>query len=210
MKKMAIVWILMLWVSFPSWGQDGDWGSYLGFRTEMDRLNRESRLHNPLLLLDFSCSGSDGTCDPIVRMFVRTVSTDQYRLPMLPPRVFLHNGKIKVDNKQLKSERDQEETLLAEACEKLPKKEICEGRWMLKKIFRLSEQEAAGSYELTLKTTLQKPGATGSQVGAVSGMQTLLLEVPQEAVASDVVFFLWEENGVLNVPQTFAPASGPA
>ncbi len=207
MHKFLIVGLLVF-SSVPfARAQDGDWGSFMSFRTEMDRLSRESRLQNPLLLLDFSCSGEEGGCDPILRMFVRTASTDKYRLPMLPPRLSLENGEIKADKKRYKTEKKQGEALLAEACETLPQTEICDGPWGLKKIFKLSELEGEGAFALKLQTHLQKPGATSSQVGADSPEQTLRMEIPLAAVSQRVVVFLWEENGVLNLPQTFVPGA---
>ena len=207
MRKLLIVGLLLASSVPAARAQDGDWGNFMSFRSEMDRLSRESRLQNPLLLLDFSCSGEEGACDPILRMFVRTASTDKYRLPMLPPRLSLENGKIKPDKKRFKSEKKQGEALLAEACGTLPQTEICEGRWGLKKIFALSELESDGVYELKLQTHLQKPGATSSQVGADSPEQTLKMEIPLAAVSQRIVVFLWEENGVLNLPQTFVPGA---
>lgn len=209
MRQMIMVCLLVMGAS-PVWAQLQQIGgspTHTNFRSEMERLSRESRLQNPLVLLDFSCQEEEA-CEPVLRMFVRTTSTDNFRLPMLPPKLFSKDSEIRVDKKRYKVERKLEESLFEEACKELPKEEMCEGRWKLKKVFRLSGLEASTAYKMTLKTTLQKPGATGSQIGALTPVQTLLLEIPQEAVASGVVVFLWEENGVLNVPQTFAP--GPA
>ena len=204
----AFVFVLVLLAPATS-AQDASWRPHAAFRQEMEELNRAGSLRNPLIFVHLSCA--DGApegnppagCAPLIRLLVRRAEPDRYRLPALPPNLIVAEARLRVDKRRLKEEK-KDLTFFAQACERLPAPEICDEGWRLTKVWTVGELPA-DDLQMSLRTPLVKPGATIHGLGSETPEQTLLLEVPLDALAEGLLIPMWEQSGYLNVPATFSP-----
>jgi hypothetical protein len=200
--RLIILFVLAL-ASIPAASaQDASaaWQGQMDFRREMEHLGREGHLKNPLILLDLECSGEGSLCKPMVRLFVRVPSVDMHRIPLLPT-VSLKKGVLEVDKARFK--REKKGDVFEAACEKLPVPDLCEGKWALRKIWKITELPETDYVDFTLKTRLLRPGASSTQIGSRTPEQVLVLRIPIGPIEERLVIPLWEQGTVLNMPETY-------
>ncbi len=207
-SRTAALGFLFVLLAPATSAQLAQWGEHAAFRQEMDQLSRNGMLRNPLIFVHLSCAAevAEGSppadCQPIIRLLSRRAEIDGYRLPGLPPNLVVPEARLRVDKPRLKREKG-DLTFFTEACKKQEMQDICVGRWRLAKVWTVG-QFSADTVRINLRTKLVKPGVTSHQIGSETPDQTLSLEVPVKALAESVLMPLWEQNGVLNVPMTYA------